>query len=164
MSWEDVRCPFPQQPTAHQNCPPFHNPEEDPQEARQALEHAVLACWLSNYFCTLSKCPPWLGCYFSAPQKPFWTGWCCWHFIHWFLNQGLCSFTVVSRTRAFHGFWVSEPGAIEVTKSLSRKEQEEGSPELRIMVVCEDRSPLSKYQQASVWLYSNYSSKTALDL
>lgn len=55
-----------------------------------------------NYFCTPSQCPPWLGCYLSASQKPFWAGWCCWDLIHWLiLNQSLCSFTTVLRTIAF---------------------------------------------------------------
>lgn len=142
-------CSFPEQPRALQTCPPFPNPVEDPQ-VRWALGHSVLACWHCNYFCMPSQCPPLLGCYPSASQKPFWASWCCWDLIHWLiLNQGLCSFAVVLRTRAFHNVWGNEPGGMEVTKSLAGQEQEEESPEPRIVVVCEDRSPLGEYQQGS---------------
>lgn len=64
-----------------------------------------------------------------------------------------------------HDLWGSEHSATEVmTKSFAGKEQEEENAEMRIVVVCKDRSPLGENQQGSLWPYSNYSSKTALDL
>lgn len=91
--------------------------------------------------------------------------WCHWDLVQWFiLARRLCSFITIPRPRAFPSLQKGKPGAIGVTKSLTRMKQEEECSELRTSEVCEDNSPLGKYQQESFWPGSVSSGKAALDL
>lgn len=79
-------------------------------------------------------------------------------------HTGNFSFITVPRSRAFPILQKGESDTTGATKSLTRMKEEEERSELRISEVCEDSSPLGKYQQESFWPGRISSGKAALDL